>query len=151
MIKKILRRIKYGTTARIDMFRMHRQWRAIQARAYSPRKITSVRKLLIIPSDPWTLVGAKGDEAMMEAAVEMGLTEEQGKTLALATFQGASALALASPETPAVLRERVTSKGGTTHAAITSLEADGVKAAFVQALKAAQRRAKELGDEFGAA
>lgn len=69
MIKKILRRIKYGTTARIDMFRMHRQWRAIQARAYSPRKITSVRKLLIIPSDPWTLVGAKGDEAMMEAAV----------------------------------------------------------------------------------
>ena len=69
MIKKILRRIKYGTTARIDMFRMHRQWRAIQARAYSSRKITSVRKLLIIPSDPWTLVGAKGDEAMMEAAV----------------------------------------------------------------------------------
>ncbi|HEX6361528.1 MAG TPA: pyrroline-5-carboxylate reductase dimerization domain-containing protein, partial [Albitalea sp.] len=45
--------------------------------------------------------------------------------------------------------ERVTSKGGTTHAALTSMDADGVKAAFVKALKAAQRRAHELGDEFG--
>ena len=48
-----------------------------------------------------------------------------------------------------VLRERVTSKGGTTHAALTSLEASGVKAAFMQALRAAQQRARELGDEFG--
>jgi pyrroline-5-carboxylate reductase len=48
-----------------------------------------------------------------------------------------------------VLRERVTSKGGTTHAALQSLEADGVKDAFVKALKAAQQRARELGDEFG--
>jgi pyrroline-5-carboxylate reductase len=88
-------------------------------------------------------------EAMMEAAVEMGLSAEQGKQLALATFSGASALAQASPETPAVLRERVTSKGGTTYAALTSLEASGVKVAFVKALKAAQRRAAELGDEFG--
>lgn len=88
-------------------------------------------------------------EAMMEAAVEMGLSEEQGKTLALATFQGASALALASPETPAVLRERVTSKGGTTYAALTSMEGSGIKPAIVKALKAAQRRAAELGDEFG--
>jgi len=45
-----------------------------------------------------------------------------------------------------VLRERVTSKGGTTHAAISSLEADGVKASFVKALRAAQRRARELGE-----
>ena len=48
-----------------------------------------------------------------------------------------------------MLRERVTSKGGTTHAAITAMEAAGMKAAFVAALKAAQARAKELGDEFG--
>jgi pyrroline-5-carboxylate reductase len=88
-------------------------------------------------------------EAMMEAAVEMGLSEEQGKALALATFQGAAALAQASPETPAVLRERVTSKGGTTYAALTSMEGSGVKPAIVKALKAAQRRAAELGDEFG--
>ncbi|HEY0858918.1 MAG TPA: pyrroline-5-carboxylate reductase [Albitalea sp.] len=90
-------------------------------------------------------------EAMMQAAVEMGLAEAQGKQLALATFAGAASLAAASPEPPQVLRERVTSKGGTTHAAISALEAEGVKAAFVHALKAAQRRARELGDEFGRA
>jgi pyrroline-5-carboxylate reductase len=88
-------------------------------------------------------------EAMMAAAVEMGLTAEQGKRLALATFDGATALAAQSEETPAVLRERVTSKGGTTYAALQSLEGDAVKAAFVKALKAARQRASELGDEFG--
>lgn len=88
-------------------------------------------------------------EAMMQAAQEMGLSAEQGKQLALATFAGATALAQASSEPPEVLRERVTSKGGTTHAALTSMEASGVKAAFVKALKAAQQRAKELGDQFG--
>ncbi|HEY4067651.1 MAG TPA: pyrroline-5-carboxylate reductase [Burkholderiaceae bacterium] len=88
-------------------------------------------------------------EAMMEAAEQMGLSAAQGKQLALATFAGATSLAQASPDAPSVLRERVTSKGGTTHAALTSLEASGVKAAFIGALKAAQQRARELGDEFG--
>ena len=88
-------------------------------------------------------------EAMTQAAVEMGLSAEQGKQLALATFSGSAALAQASTDTPAVLRERVTSKGGTTHAALTSMEASGIKPAIVKALKAAQRRATELGDEFG--
>ena len=87
-------------------------------------------------------------EAMMQAAVEMGLSEAQGRNLALATFAGATALAKASDDPPALLRERVTSKGGTTHAAISSLELDGVKAAFIKALRAAQQRARELGDEF---
>ena len=87
-------------------------------------------------------------EAMMRAAVDMGLSQAQGRTLALATFAGATALAQASDEPPALLRERVTSKGGTTHAAISSLEADGVKAAFVKAMRAAQQRARELGEEF---
>jgi pyrroline-5-carboxylate reductase len=50
-----------------------------------------------------------------------------------------------SDESPAALRERVTSKGGTTHAAITVLDASGVKAAFVRALHAARDRAEELG------
>ena len=90
-------------------------------------------------------------EAMLQAATEMGLSGEQGKQLALATFAGATALAAASDEPPQVLRDRVTSKGGTTHAALTSLEADGVKAAFIKALRAAQQRARELGDEFGRA
>ena len=87
-------------------------------------------------------------EAMMQAARDMGLSAEQGKQLALATFAGATALAQASSEAPEVLRERVTSKGGTTYAALMSLEASGVKAAIVQALRAAQQRARELGDEF---
>jgi pyrroline-5-carboxylate reductase len=89
-------------------------------------------------------------EAMMQAARDMGLSNAQGKQLALATFAGATALAQASDDAPEVLRERVTSKGGTTYAALTSLEASGVKPAIVQALRAAQQRARELGDEFGA-
>jgi len=88
-------------------------------------------------------------EAMMQAAEEMGLSAEQGKALALATFSGSAALAQASSDPPSLLRERVTSKGGTTFAALTSMETSGVKAAIVRAVKAAQRRAAELGDEFG--
>jgi pyrroline-5-carboxylate reductase len=89
-------------------------------------------------------------EAMMEAAQQMGLSAEQGRQLALGTFSGAAALATQSDEAPSLLRQRVTSKGGTTHAAISALEAAGVKAAFIDALLAAQQRARELGDEFGA-
>jgi pyrroline-5-carboxylate reductase len=89
-------------------------------------------------------------EAMIQAAGEMGLTVEQGRRLALATFAGATALAQQSKDSPAVLRERVTSKGGTTYAALMSLDNDAVKAAFVRALHAANERARALGDEFGA-
>jgi pyrroline-5-carboxylate reductase len=88
-------------------------------------------------------------EAMMQAAAEMGLDAAQGRQLALATFQGATALARAGDEPPETLRARVTSKGGTTHAAISAMEADGVKPAIVRAIRAAQARARELGDEFG--
>ncbi len=88
-------------------------------------------------------------EAMIQAAVEMGLTAQQGRAMALATFSGAAALAAASEDPPEVLRERVTSKGGTTHAAVAVLESKGVKAAFVEAMRAAQTRARALGDEFG--
>ncbi|MEK8051782.1 pyrroline-5-carboxylate reductase [Ideonella sp. DXS22W] len=88
-------------------------------------------------------------EAMMAAAEAMGLTAEQGKQLALATFDGATALAAASDEPPEVLRERVTSKGGTTYAALQSMRGDAVAEAITRAVRAAQQRAKELGDEFG--
>ncbi len=88
-------------------------------------------------------------ETMMQAAQDMGLSAEQGRQLALATFGGATALAAQSPDAPAVLRERVTSKGGTTYAALTHLEAAGVKPAFIAAMRAAEKRAGELGDEFG--
>ncbi|MEX8518978.1 MAG: pyrroline-5-carboxylate reductase [Leptothrix sp. (in: b-proteobacteria)] len=88
-------------------------------------------------------------EAMVAAAERMGLSAEQGKQLALATFSGATELARRSTDSPAVLRERVTSKGGTTYAALTALNAAGVQDAFIAAMQAAQQRARELGDEFG--
>lgn len=89
-------------------------------------------------------------EAMTEAGEQMGLSREQAYQLAVATFIGAGELARASTEPPEMLRQRVTSKGGTTYAAITSMEASGVKDAFVQAMLVAQKRAQELGQEFGA-
>jgi pyrroline-5-carboxylate reductase len=106
--------------------------------------------------DPVTAVSGSGPayvfyflEAMQQAAAEMGLSAEQGKALALATFSGAAQLAAQSDEPVDVLRQRVTSKGGTTHAAITSMEAAGVKQAIVDAMKAAAARGRELGEEMG--
>jgi pyrroline-5-carboxylate reductase len=90
-------------------------------------------------------------EAMTEAGVGMGLSAEQAYQLAVATFSGAASLAAASTESPEVLRQRVTSKGGTTYAALTAMEASGMKASFVKAMQAAEARARELGDEFGKA
>ncbi|TFY97826.1 pyrroline-5-carboxylate reductase [Ramlibacter rhizophilus] len=88
-------------------------------------------------------------EAMVAAGLDMGLDEAQARRLAVGTFAGGAELARQSEEPLALLRERVTSKGGTTYAALTSLEQDGVKAAFQKALHAAERRAQELGEEFG--
>ncbi len=89
-------------------------------------------------------------EAMRDAGVEMGLTPERAMALATGTFIGAATLAQRSDEPPQVLRERVTSKGGTTFAALSHLEAQGVKDHFKQAMRAARQRAEELGKEFGA-
>jgi pyrroline-5-carboxylate reductase len=89
-------------------------------------------------------------EAMVEAGVKMGLTSEQATQLAIGTFEGASQLAKTAGEPPSVLRERVTSKGGTTYAALTSMQNAHVSELFQAALKAAELRAHELGDEFGA-
>lgn len=106
--------------------------------------------------DPVTAVSGSGPayvfyfiEAMQQAALEMGLSAEQGKQLAIATFTGAAQLAAQADEPVSVLRERVTSKGGTTYAALTSMEASGVKEAIIKAMKAAAARGKELGEEFG--
>ncbi|MEO7337624.1 MAG: pyrroline-5-carboxylate reductase, partial [Caldimonas sp.] len=87
-------------------------------------------------------------EAMLEAGTSMGLTADQARLLAIQTVRGSAALAAASPETPTTLRDRVTSKGGTTHAAVSLLDERAVGSAFIDAIHAAQRRARELGDEF---
>jgi pyrroline-5-carboxylate reductase len=88
-------------------------------------------------------------EAMTEAGTQMGLRREDAHKLAVATFIGAGELASASQEPPESLRAKVTSKGGTTFAAISSMDENGIKALFAKALFAAQRRAAELGEEFG--
>jgi pyrroline-5-carboxylate reductase len=90
-------------------------------------------------------------ETMVQAGIDMGLSRKQASQLAMTTFAGATELARTSPETPDVLRQRVTSKGGTTYAAITSMEQDNVAMLITRALHAAKRRATELGDEFGGA
>lgn len=88
-------------------------------------------------------------EALVDAGRGMGLTEAQARELVLATFAGAAALAQADPADLSTLRERVTSKGGTTFAALESMRADGVAAAIARAAQAAQRRAAELGRSLG--
>ncbi len=89
-------------------------------------------------------------EAMVQAGAAMGLPAAQAQRLAVATFAGATELARRSDEPLATLRQRVTSKGGTTYAAITSMQQDQVAEAFQRAMQAAEQRARELGEEFGA-
>ena len=88
-------------------------------------------------------------ESMVRAGLEMGLSAEQARELSIATFQGASHLAAASNDPLEEMRQRVTSKGGTTYAALTSMETAGMQDSFVAALHAAEKRAHELGEEFG--
>ena len=88
-------------------------------------------------------------EAMTDAGVAMGLPAAQARHLAQRTFSGATALAQASSEPLAVLRERVTSKGGTTYAAISAMEEAQIKSGFQAAIRAAHRRAAALALEFG--
>lgn len=89
-------------------------------------------------------------EALQQAALELGLSAEQGRQLAVATVQGAGALAVASTEDVSVLRERVTSKGGTTAAALEVMQAQAVPAGIVAGCHAAAARGAELGRLLGA-
>ena len=88
-------------------------------------------------------------EAMHTAALGMGFDDEQARALTLATFTGAARLAADSPEPASVLRERVTSKGGTTAAALAVMAGREVDHHIVEALVAARARSEELGDELG--
>lgn len=131
-----------------------------QDRARIEAVITSTGQYLWVEHEPQldavTAVSGSGPayvfyflEAMTRAGTDMGLSAQQAHQLAVGTFVGASELAQRSSETPAQLRERVTSKGGTTYAALSHLEQTQVAQHFMQALHAAQQRAQELGDEFG--
>jgi len=89
-------------------------------------------------------------EAMQEAGQALGLPEKTAKLLSLQTAFGAAKMALESSEDAAILRQRVTSPGGTTEKALEVLENGGLRALFSDALKAARSRSRELAEQFGA-
>jgi pyrroline-5-carboxylate reductase len=131
-----------------------------EARRQAERILGAVGKTLWIADeslmDAVTAVSASGPayffyfiEALRDAACALGFTEEQARLLAIETAVGAVALAANSAEDVAVLRQRVTSKGGTTEAALNSLNADDFKAVILRAVRAADARGREMGDLLG--
>jgi pyrroline-5-carboxylate reductase len=89
-------------------------------------------------------------EALEAAALELGFSAEAARMLALQTVYGSAALAVQDGSEPALLRARVTSKGGTTERGIAALEEHGLRQAVQAAARAAAGRAAELGDLLGA-
>lgn len=85
-------------------------------------------------------------EAMIEAGVHLGLPRHTATELAVQTMYGSAKLLKETGDHPTVLRERVTSPGGTTAAAIRVLEDHKVRAAFLGAMEAARDRSRELAD-----
>jgi len=129
-------------------------------RAAAARVLEAVGKVLWVGDegllDPVTAVSGSGPayvfyfiEALQQAAGELGLSAEQARALSLETFLGAARLAAGSDEPVSVLRERVTSKGGTTEAALASMAANRVREAIVRAIRAASERGRQLGEELG--
>ena len=88
-------------------------------------------------------------EAIETAAIELGLEPETAKLLCLQTAFGASKMALESNDSTALLRQKVTSPGGTTERAIHELEDGGLRSLFENALIAAALRARELATQLG--
>lgn len=88
-------------------------------------------------------------EALQQAAVELGFSPKQVRQLSIETVLGAAKLASLSEEPASVLRERVTSKGGTTEAALRVMTEQGLKEAVIAGVKAAKARGAELGELLG--
>ncbi|OAI14507.1 pyrroline-5-carboxylate reductase [Methylomonas lenta] len=89
-------------------------------------------------------------EAMEQAAVTMGLDEHTARLLVQQTALGAAKIALESAESPALLRERVTSPGGTTQKAIETFQENGFAELVSKALQAAKERSIEMSKQLGA-
>jgi len=88
-------------------------------------------------------------EAMQSAGEKLGLDAKSARKLAYATLEGATQLAHNSAEHASVLRERVTSKGGTTAAALEVMKEQGWQEILEKAIDAASQRGKAMGDELG--
>jgi len=117
--------------------------------------LSAVGKVVVVPEkylDAVTAISGSGPayvmfvvEAMIDAGVMLGLPRGTATELVVQTVFGSAKLLLATGQHPTVLRENVTSPGGTTTAALRELEAHRVKAAFLDAMEAACRRSEELG------
>jgi pyrroline-5-carboxylate reductase len=130
-----------------------------QARVQAQTIMTAVGKVVWVTQesliDSVTALSGSGPayvfrflEALVQAGQHLGLDAEQAQTLALETLKGAVALVDSSADSPATLREKVTSKGGTTAAALASLEQDQFMAIIERALQAARDRGAQMSKEF---
>jgi pyrroline-5-carboxylate reductase len=106
--------------------------------------------------DPVTAVSGSGPayvfwfiEQLAASAEKLGLEKNTALKLALHTVLGAAKLAVSSSESPATLRKNVTSKAGTTEAALKVFDEEKIAERFARALEAASKRATELGRELG--
>jgi pyrroline-5-carboxylate reductase len=106
--------------------------------------------------DPVTAVSASGPayvfwliEQLAAFAEKTGIPRESALVLAKGMVLGAAKLAAASDEAPEALRRKVTSKGGTTEAALRVFDSEKLAERLARALEAASRRGAELGDELG--
>lgn len=119
----------------------------------------TVGKVVVVPEsaqDAVTAVSGSGPayiflvaEAMIDAAVSLGLTSTLARDLVNQTIFGAAAMLTSSNSSADELRANVTSPGGTTAAAIEKLEQNQIRQAFKTAMEAAKRRSIELGQQFG--
>ena len=106
--------------------------------------------------DPVTAVSASGPayvfwfiEQLAASAVKLGIPRDDALKLAKHTVLGAAKLACASEESPETLRKNVTSKGGTTEAALNVFDQEKLAERFMRAVEAASRRGEEMGKEWG--
>ncbi len=86
-------------------------------------------------------------ESMINAGVELGLSEEQATQLTLQTAFGSASMAISSEDSPTVLRQKVTSPNGTTHEAIESFKANGLDKLIAKGMQACDNRSREMASE----
>ncbi len=118
--------------------------------------LSAVGQVVVVPEkyqDAVTAISGSGPaylyfvvEAMIDAGVMLGLPRDTATTLVVQTMYGSAKLLAESGLHPTVLKERVTSPGGTTAAALRELESHKVKAAFITAMEAARDRSRELAE-----
>lgn len=123
--------------------------------AQAKQVLEAVGQVVILPEaqlDAVTAVSGSGPgylsliaEAMIDGGVKAGLPRDLAMQLVFQTLKGTGILLQQEGKSPALLKDRVTSPGGTTIAGISVLEDNGVRGAIIEAIEAAQERSQELG------